>query len=74
MHLVFGDFDEVKRKGLEITAGVKYRAQIEIEIDFENESRSKSSHLIVSKDLVFFVESSTMMERSICTWRLENVK
>ena len=51
MHLVFGECDEIKRKGLEIIGGLRYIAQSKIEIDFEDHARSKNSHLIVSMAL-----------------------
>ena len=61
MHLAFGNCDEVKRKGLEIMGGVRYRVQSKIEIDFEDHARSKAAHLMVSLVALCFVESWTMI-------------
>ena len=72
MHLAFEEFNEVKRKGLEIMGWVGYSTiQSNIEIDSEEHARSKAAHLICFNGSNCFVESSTMMERSRCTWRLE---
>ena len=53
MHLTFRDCDEVRRKGLEIMGGVRYRVQIEIEIDLEDHVRSKHPRSIVPMALFF---------------------
>ena len=52
MRLVCVDCDEMKRKGLGIIGGVRYRVKIENEIDLEDHTRSKYSHRIVSMALI----------------------